>query len=119
MIHGKMLNRIFRFPHSVKSPCGNKHAHRRCSTAIRPSRRASNALSDKLALVVSAAAIAMALRNIDLSRHGAVVDAATALRLHSEIATDLAHLDFAGAIVLDDDRPANVGRVDAAGAVGH
>jgi hypothetical protein len=42
----------------------------------------------------------MAIRNIDLSRHRAVVDAAAAFRVHSEIATNLADFDFAGAIVL-------------------
>ena len=45
----------------------------------------------------------MALGNINLAGHRAVIDAAAALRLHCEIATDLVHLDLAGAVVLHDD----------------
>src|SRR5450759_1855385 len=59
----------------------------------------------------------MALRDVDLSRHFGVVDAAAALRFHPEVLTDLVHFDAARSVVLDDHRAAHISGVDAPGAI--
>src|SRR2546422_500785 len=69
------------------------------------------------AAVISAAPVAVALWDVDVSGHVGVIDATASLRFDSEILADFVYLDAPRTIVLHDHRAAHVRSVNASGSI--